>query len=136
VLWAIGIGIESGAMLAEDRDAMRRPRRDRDLAALAPADPAAALDPHHFAERFGLFLIILLGEVVVEAGQASVDGDVATTAVWTALVAAMILAASLCGSTSTPRRRSTSGSSSSRADRRRWRARSSPSATCCRRSRC
>ena len=30
--------------------------------------------PHHFAERFGLFLIILLGEVVVEAGQASVDG--------------------------------------------------------------
>jgi low temperature requirement protein LtrA len=94
-LWAIGIGVESGAMLAEDRDAMRRARRDRDLAALAPADPAAALDPHHFAERFGLFLIILLGEVVVEAGQASVDGDVATTAVWTALVAAMILAASL-----------------------------------------
>ena len=34
------------------------------------------------------------------------------------------------------RRRSTSRSSSSRADRRRWRARSSPSATCCRRSRC
>jgi len=95
VLWAIGIGVESGAMLAEDRDAMRRARRDRDLSALAPADPAAALDPHHFAERFGLFLIILLGEVVVEAGQAAVDGDVATTAVWTALVAAMILAASL-----------------------------------------
>ena len=72
-----------------------RARRDRDLTALAPADPSDALDPHHFAERFGLFLIILLGEVVVEAGQAAVDGDVATTAVWTALVAAMILAASL-----------------------------------------
>ena len=52
------------------------------MAALAPADPSAALDPHHFAERFGLFLL-LLGEVVVEAGQAAVDGDVATTAVWT-----------------------------------------------------
>src|SRR5262249_5666289 len=53
------------------------------------------LDPHHFAERFGLFLIILLGEVVVEAGQASVDGHVATFDGWAALIAAMILAAAL-----------------------------------------
>ena len=58
-------------------------------------DPAEALDAHHFAERFGLFLIILLGEVVVEAGQASVDGHVATTAGWAALVAAMLLAGAL-----------------------------------------
>ena len=95
VLWAIGIAIESGAMLAEDRDAARRVRRDHDLAALTPADPAERLDAHHFAERFGLFLIILLGEVVVEAGQASVQGHVATTAGWAALVAAMVLAAAL-----------------------------------------
>jgi low temperature requirement protein LtrA len=95
VLWAIGIGVESGAMLAEDRDAMRRARQEHDFSALAPVDPSEALDAHHFAERFGLFLIILLGEVVVEAGQASVDGNVATTQVWTALVAAMILAAAL-----------------------------------------
>ena len=54
-----------------------------------------ALDAQHFAERFGLFLIILLGEVVVEAGQASVDGHVATTAGWAALVAAMVLAGAL-----------------------------------------
>jgi low temperature requirement protein LtrA len=70
VLWAIGIIIESSAMLAEDREAAHRVRRDRDLSALVPADPAEALDAHHFAERFGLFLIIMLGEVVVEAGQA------------------------------------------------------------------
>jgi low temperature requirement protein LtrA len=95
VLWAIAIGVESGAMLAEDRDQMRRARRDGDFTTLAPADPSEALDPHHFAERFGLFLIILLGEVVVEAGQASVDGHVATAAGWAALVAAMILAAAL-----------------------------------------
>jgi hypothetical protein len=31
VLWAIGIGLESGAMLAEDRDAARVARRDHDL---------------------------------------------------------------------------------------------------------
>src|SRR3954454_10650311 len=93
VLWAIAIIGESGAMLDEDRAAMHRVRRERDLAALTPRDPAEALDPHHFAERFGLFLIILLGEVVVEAGQVSVDGKVATTAGWAALAAAMVLAA-------------------------------------------
>ena len=69
VLWAIAIGVESNAMLAEDREAARRMRRERDFSALQPSDPAEALDAHHFAERFGLFLIIMLGEVLVEAGQ-------------------------------------------------------------------
>jgi low temperature requirement protein LtrA len=86
VLWAIAIGNESSAMLAEDRDAKRRARREQDFAALAPADPAEALDAHHFAERFGLFLIILLGEVLVEAGQGSLAAQT---------VAAMLLAAAL-----------------------------------------
>jgi low temperature requirement protein LtrA len=96
-LWAIAIVIESRAMLDEDREATRRLRRDHDhdLASLAPEDPAEALDAHHFAERFGLFLIILLGEVVVQAGQTSVDGHVASTGGWAALVAAMLLAAGL-----------------------------------------
>jgi len=95
VLWFAGIGIESGAVLNEDRRAANRGRRDHDLKAFTPSDPAEALDSHHFAERFGLFLIILLGEVVVEAGQASVDGHVATAGGWAALVAAMILTAAL-----------------------------------------
>ncbi len=94
-VWAVAIVLESRAMLAEDRDASRRLRRDHDLAALAPDDPSEALDAHHFAERFGLFLIILLGEVVVQAGQSSVDERVASTAGWAALVAAMLLAAGL-----------------------------------------
>ena len=90
-LWAIAISTESGATLVEDRAAARRARRDHDLHALAPANRAEALDPHHFAERFGLFLIILLGEVLVEAAQAPAE----TAAAWAALVAAMILAAGL-----------------------------------------
>jgi low temperature requirement protein LtrA len=94
VLWAIGIGAESGTMLADDRAAMRRARRERDLSALKPADPAEALDPHHFAERFGLFLIILLGAVVVEAGGAAVHGDT-SAGDWSGLVAAMVLPAAL-----------------------------------------
>jgi low temperature requirement protein LtrA len=97
VLWAIAIGIESNATLAEDREAAHRLRRDRDFSALQPADPAEALDAHHFAERFGLFLIILLGEVVVEAGQGSVAvaATGATAGGWATLVAAMLLAAAL-----------------------------------------
>jgi low temperature requirement protein LtrA len=75
LLWAIGIGVESGAMLPERGE-------------------SEAIDAHHFAERFGLFLIILLGEVVVEAGQAS-SGHVDTVAGWTALAAAMVLAGAL-----------------------------------------
>ena len=94
-LWAVAIIVESGAMLAEDREAARRMRRERDLSALTPADPSEALDAHHFAERFGLFLIILLGEVVVEAGQASADERIASAGSWAALVAAMLLAAAL-----------------------------------------
>ncbi len=94
-LWVIGIAQESGAMLHDDRQAARRAREAHDFALFKPENPKDALDPHHFAERFGLFLIILLGEVVVEAGQASVDGHVASFDGWMALVAAMILAAAL-----------------------------------------
>ena len=94
-LWVIGIAQESGAMLHDDRQAARRAREEHDFALFKPENPKDALDPHHFAERFGLFLIILLGEVVVEAGQASVDGHVASFDGWMALVAAMILAAAL-----------------------------------------
>ena len=95
VLWAIAIGGESSALLHEDRTAARERVRPRDLHALRPIDADEALDPHHFAERFGLFVIILLGEVVVEAGQAAIDGHVATFDGWAALVAAMIFAAAL-----------------------------------------
>jgi low temperature requirement protein LtrA len=95
VLWAIAIGVESGAMLAEDREATHRARRNRDWGELAPADPDEALDAHHFAERFGLFLIILLGEVLVEAGQSAAAEHVGTAGGWTSLVAAMVLAGAL-----------------------------------------
>jgi low temperature requirement protein LtrA len=91
VMWAIAIGLESGTMLAEDREAAHRVRRDHDLSAMRPTEPGEALDPHHFAERFGLFLIILLGELLVEAGQAPVE----TTVGWFAVAAAMALAAAL-----------------------------------------
>jgi low temperature requirement protein LtrA len=95
VLWGVAIGTESGAALTEDKQAVRRARRDRDIRALAPASPAEALDSHHFAERFGLFLIILLGEVVISAGDAAIQGEDAPFSSWAALVAAMLPAFSL-----------------------------------------
>ena len=91
LLWAIAIGGESGAVLRDDREAKRQMRRDRDFSALGPVDPNERLDPHHFAERFGLFLIILLGEVVISTASAEV-GDAAS---WAVLAAAMVLAAAL-----------------------------------------
>jgi low temperature requirement protein LtrA len=95
LLWAVAIAAESGAMLTDDRAAVRRARREHDFGELTPTDPSEALDAHHIAERFGLCQIILIGEVVVEAGQAAVDGTAAGTAGWAALVAAMLLAAGL-----------------------------------------
>jgi integrase/recombinase XerD len=56
-------------------------------------DPGDALDAHHFAERFGLFIIILLGEFVVEAGEAAADGHGLSCATWIGLIAAMTPAA-------------------------------------------
>ncbi len=95
VIWAIAIAGESGQLLREDREGVRRARAKRDWKELKPADPSQALDAHHFAERFGLFLIILLGEVLVEASQASTAGETITSGQWLALIATMILSASL-----------------------------------------
>ena len=131
-LWGIAIGGESGAMLREDREAKRRRGATTTSPRCTPVDPREALDPHHFAERFGLFLIILLGEVVVGAGLGRGRRHRrlgrAGRRRW--------CSRPRCGGcTSTRPSRSTSRCSSCRAARRRWRGRSSPPATCCPRSR-
>ena len=95
VVWGVVLAAESGVLLRETPGEARRLRRERDLEALAPTTPGQALDAHHFAERFGLFLIILLGELVISAGESAVEGHVSTAAGWAALVGAMVLAATL-----------------------------------------
>jgi low temperature requirement protein LtrA len=62
-------------------------------AASRSTDAGAALDAQHFAERFGLLIIILLGEVVVQAGEAAADQRSPSAHTWLGLVAAMTLAA-------------------------------------------
>lgn len=95
VLWFLAISWESGQILREDKAAIRRARAERDWRALSPDNPDERLDAAHFAERFGLFLIILLGEVVIEAGTSVADGDTHSLVAWVALAAAMVLAAAL-----------------------------------------
>ncbi len=64
-VWLAAVGNESRALLRNDK-----------------THPGQTLDPHHFAERFALLMIILLGEVLIEAAQAPVED----TAGWIALV--------------------------------------------------
>ena len=66
---AIAIAGESGQVLSQDREAVPARAQRHDWDELKPSDPTEALDAHHFAERFGLFLIILLGEVGSRRGQ-------------------------------------------------------------------
>ncbi|MEU4253143.1 low temperature requirement protein A [Amycolatopsis sp. NPDC026612] len=84
VLWAVGIGLDLLLILAVSGDKIvkriqskfaaqvttrRRPRPDADL----PAIRGVSVDPAHFSERLGLFVIIVLGESVVQVIDAAAD---------------------------------------------------------------
>jgi low temperature requirement protein LtrA len=93
LLWTAAYLHESSVMFAGG-DWLRRWTRRRSVSAASSApDPGAALDAHHFAERFGLFIIILLGEIVLQAGEAAADQQSPSAHTWIGLVSAMTLAA-------------------------------------------
>jgi low temperature requirement protein LtrA len=62
----------------------------RTFTIMKPTDPEYALQSPHLAERFGLFMIILLGEVVASAGTAA-SGHVS----WWSVAGAFMLSAAL-----------------------------------------
>ena len=95
VLWAAAYAHESRVMLTDKRNFKGWRDRRRNRSAASPADSGLALDAEHFAERFGLFMIILLGEVVVEAGEGAADGRTHSAGLWATLVGAMALSATL-----------------------------------------
>jgi low temperature requirement protein LtrA len=94
-IWVTSVLCESQVLFSGDRKSAKTARREHDLTALAPRDPAEALDSDHFAERFGLFMIILLGEVVAQAGESAAALDTQTISSWASLVAAVTLAGAL-----------------------------------------
>lgn len=61
----------------------------------APTDPSLAVDAAHLAERFGLFMIILLGEIVVSVGASALEVHAQGATYWLNLLAGLVLAAAL-----------------------------------------
>ena len=66
----------------------------RDLFA-PPAGPHQAVDVGHLAERFGRFLIILLGELVVTVGGAALERPTDDVGYWLVLICGLVLAGAL-----------------------------------------
>jgi low temperature requirement protein LtrA len=75
VLWILAVLLESAALLGRGDQELRRARQQHNPSLLAPTEAGTAVEPHHFAERFGLFIIILLGEVVASAQGALFGPD-------------------------------------------------------------
>ncbi|RSM50856.1 low temperature requirement protein A [Amycolatopsis balhimycina DSM 5908] len=88
VLWAAGIGIDlllvlvvSGAKILEQLQSRftarattrRRPRPDVHHNGAVPVIHGVSVDPAHFSERLGLFVIIVLGESVVQVIGAAAE---------------------------------------------------------------
>jgi low temperature requirement protein LtrA len=93
ILWGAAIAQESRVLF---RDSRRH--RTQDTASAedsAQLDPGEVIDAAHFAERFGLFLILLLGELVIQAGEAQNGSITLQTNTWVMLVAAVVLAGAL-----------------------------------------
>ncbi|MET8764029.1 low temperature requirement protein A [Lentzea sp. NPDC004782] len=107
VVWAFSLLQEAGFLLLGDRrdrhlgrdraQPRTRPTREgrwRELFA-APRDPALAVDSAHLAERFGLFMILLLGELVITVGTAALARPADDLGYWLALVGGLLLAGAL-----------------------------------------
>lgn len=98
VLWAVALVQEAGFLLLGDRrDQPRERSRTARLRALfkPPANARLAVDAGHLAERFGLFMIILLGELVIAVGVAAVGRQHQDTGYWLSVSGGFVLAAAL-----------------------------------------
>ena len=96
LLWVVALGQEAGLLLLGRR--RRRPRRDHEAIRemlSPPSDPALRVDAAHVAERFGLFMIILLGEIVISVGSAAILVEDHGASYWSGLMAGLVLAAAL-----------------------------------------
>jgi low temperature requirement protein LtrA len=105
-LWAFALVQEASfLLLSESRRrarsaprtrAARRSRTESFKAMLQPpSDPSHAVDAAHLAERFGLMMIILLGEIVVAVGASAVEVPERGWTYWIGLLGGLVLAAAL-----------------------------------------
>lgn len=108
VLWAVGIGLDLLLILAVSGDKLleqartrltaragtrRRPRRSGRPAGDLPVLHGVSVDPAHFSERLGLFVIIVLGESVVQIiGAAAAEAHYDAGVLGTGLASFVLLA--------------------------------------------
>jgi low temperature requirement protein LtrA len=99
-LWAVALLQEAGFLLLGDRHGRQRgerPTREARwrLMLAPPRDPNLAIDSAHLAERFGLFMILLLGELVITVGTAALERPADDLGYWLALAGGLVLAGAL-----------------------------------------
>ncbi|MEV6638932.1 low temperature requirement protein A [Amycolatopsis sp. NPDC051371] len=102
-LWVFALLQEAGFLLLGDRrgrrhgESRQRPSQAARLRTLLkpPSDPNLAVDSAHLAERFGLFMILLLGELVITVGTAALERPADDVAYWASLVAGLVMAGAL-----------------------------------------
>ncbi|MDX3193514.1 low temperature requirement protein A [Streptomyces sp. MN03-5084-2B] len=101
LLWAFALVQEAGFLLLDDRRRERRrgarPTRAARWRSMLtpPRDPSLAIDSAHLAERFGLFMILLLGELVITVGTAALERPADDLGYWLALAGGLVLAGAL-----------------------------------------
>ncbi|SED04920.1 Low temperature requirement protein LtrA [Amycolatopsis tolypomycina] len=99
-LWAFALVQEAGFLLLGDGRNRRRGERPTRAARwrlmlTPPRDPNLAVDSAHLAERFGLFMILLLGELVLTVGTAALERPADDLGYWLALAGGLVLAGAL-----------------------------------------
>jgi len=100
VLWSIALAQEAGFLLLGGRPRGRkgdRPTRKTKWRALLtpPKQANRAVDSAHLSERFGLFMILLLGELVITVGGAVLARPSDDLGYWLVLVSGLVLGGSL-----------------------------------------
>jgi low temperature requirement protein LtrA len=99
VAWGIALFQEAGFLLLGDGRPRTRERPSRAarwrVLLTPPSDPNRAVDSAHLSERFGLFMILLLGELVITTGTAALDRPSDDVGYWLTLVGGLVLAGAL-----------------------------------------
>jgi low temperature requirement protein LtrA len=97
-VWVLILAQEAGLLLL-GRKPRRAGRTGRDEALRAmlkpPGEAGLRIDASHLSERFGLFMIILFGEIVVSVGGSAILVEDRGPAYWIAVLSGFVLAAAL-----------------------------------------
>lgn len=103
LMWVAMLGAEAVNLFAANRKHRKLSQQEADelseeenwrkaVEFFKPTDAEYALQSNHLAERFGLFMIILLGEVVASSGSGVLDGAGVS---WMALIGAIGISGAL-----------------------------------------